>query len=246
MSKSLWATDWATRALRPADAVIERFEKAHRNQTSMTRMVSGQALDVVQAFAPFDVDETKRLRRYRDRCKKVSECSFLTKTLGFDVNSREGKVRSEIDHAGIEGRSHYLMMLRPLHAPGEEIGFPQVAAMLREHAERKGGDAASQTLEWIGEYERDRGEIKESGSLEIRESGGAHVVKPGLVFDTWLSGEDFHVDSDKADIIERVELPAVYEFVYLHVALKLGELYLGFGSFASSILHRPELIDTAR
>jgi hypothetical protein len=134
------------------------------------------------------------------------------------------------------------MMLRPLHAPREENGFPQVAAMLRSHAEQKGGTAASQALEMIEEYEQDRRNIFECGSLEIREAGGEHVVNPGEVFETYLSGEDFHIDPEKADILDRIKLPGVYEFVYLHVALKLGGLYCQFGSFPNSILHTPRLV----
>jgi hypothetical protein len=84
--------------------------------------------------------------------------------------------------------------------------------------------------------------IWKEGSLEIREAGGDHVVKPGRVFDTFLKGEDFHVNPKEAAILDRLHLPAVYGFVCLDVALQLGGLYCQFGSWPNSILHTRSLI----
>src|SRR5207249_2514562 len=162
---------------------------------------------------PFDADDTTLLRLYRDRCRKVSECSFLQHKISMNVRPREGRIQDTLDHAGVEARSHFLMMLRPLHAQKEGICFPKIAALLRRHAESKGGEAASRAIEWIGEYQRDRKRIWKEGSLEIREAGGDHVVKPSRVFDTFLKGEDFHVNPKEAAILDRLHLPAVYGFV---------------------------------
>jgi hypothetical protein len=201
--------------------------------------------DVAQAFTPFDEQEMRRIRRYANRVKRLRECKLWEQLPALTVKGStiEGQARADITHAGTEAdRSHFLMMFRPLYMKTEVNGFLQVAAMMREHAEKKGGPDAATAVEMIAEYEQGHHQELRSSVLEIREAGGNYVVPPERLFKTWLSGHDFHEDEAKTDILDRLALPGVYEWVYLHMAVSLAAIYCRFGTFANAILREPSLL----
>jgi hypothetical protein len=208
-------------------------------------MVAEAPLDVAAAFTPFDDSETRRMRRYRDKAKELSECKLMSGPLTLNVF---GGVKSGLTHEGSRAdRSDLLMMFRPLYFAGQRdvSGFQKVAAMLRRHAEEKGGDAAAQAVEMIAEYEADHERaLAEHGVFEVRVGGGSESISPKEMLRLFLHGGDFHMDARLADYLESLppDTRHTFEFSYLLTVRQLGVLYCQFATFPNSILREPTLV----
>lgn len=212
----------------------------------MRGVAEDNGINVANAFTPFEDLEVRRMRRYLARVKKISECSFVSAERSLTLGGKQER-GDKVSHAGDESRAYFLMQLRPLYLPTEEISFEKIAEMLRQHADAQGTADAKRTVEMIDEYVRDHDEELSSSKLmgyhvEDSETGTSREIPPREIFKLWLYGQDFHVDDDKAARLEDMELPDVTEWLYLNTAVRLAEIYCEFGSFPNSILHQPALL----
>ena len=211
-------------------------------------MTEEPPLDVAAAFTPFTEVEARRMRRYRDKVKELSECELSRKSLTLNVKGGSRAGESRVIHEGDRAeRSDLLMMFRPVYlsARRDVSGFLKVAAMLRKHAQDKRGDAASQAVEWIEEYEADHQRaLVQHHVLEIRVEGGKTKMSPETVLDLFLYADGFHMTDTKATYLEGLSpvTRSTFEYTYLLTVLKLSEIYWQFGSFPNSILHEPSLL----
>jgi hypothetical protein len=204
--------------------------------------------DVAAAFTPFSEAEANRMRRYCDKAKELGECTLMVKPLGLDVKGGERREESGVKYEGSRAeRSDLLMMFRPLYFSGQRdvSGFLKIAAMLRTHAEDKGGDSASQAAEMIAEHEAEHhGELVQSRGLELRMSGGKEVMSPETLLHLFLHGGDFHMDARLADYLEGLSpiTRSVLEWEYLGTVRRLGAMYCQFAGFPAAILREPSLL----
>lgn len=186
------------------------------------------------------------MRRYSERAKRLGECKLIRETLGLNVKLGEKRGQTGVTHAGDErDRSHFLITFRPLYLPSEVNGFPQVAALIREHAEQRGGEEASKAAEMIAEYEERHHEaLATSNVLEVRVEGGERVVSPEELFKLWLYGDAFHEDERKIEYLEGLHPieRSTFEFSYLATATTLARMYCRFATFPNAILHEPSLL----
>jgi hypothetical protein len=211
-------------------------------------MADESPFDVAQAFTPFDEREAGRMRRYRDKAKELSECEMLGASLTLNVKPGEKRDESGVTHEGGRAlRSDLLMMFRPLYFNSQRdvSGFLRVAAMLRRHADDKGGDAGAQAAEMIADYEAGHYEaLAQSNIFEIRVEGGKEIMSPETLLKLFLHGGDFHMDERLADYLEGLDpiSRSTFEFQYLGTVRQLGVLYVQFASFPNAILHEPSLL----
>jgi hypothetical protein len=214
-------------------------------------VADGPLFDVAQAFTPFDERETRRMRRYRDKAKELSECEMLGASLTLDVKPGEKRDESGVTHEGGRAlRSDLLMMFRPLYfnSKRDVSGFLKVAAMLRRHAEDKGGDAGEKAAEMIADYEAGHYEaLAQANIFEIRVEGGEEVLSPKFLLKLFLHGGDFHMDERLADYLDGLDpiSRSTFEFQYLGTVRELGVMYVRFASLPNSILHEPKLLPGA-
>ena len=113
-------------------------------------MADKSRLDVTAAFTPFNDVEVRRMRRYRDKAKELSVCELMRKPLTLNVFAGD---KSGVTHeGGRPERSDLLMVFRPLYFTGQRdvSGFMKIAAMLRCHAQDKGGEPAARVARDLG------------------------------------------------------------------------------------------------
>lgn len=204
--------------------------------------------DIAAAFTQFSEIEARRMRRYCDKARELGECALMVKTLTLNVKGGERREESGVTYEGDRAeRSDLLMMFRPLYFSGQRdvSGFLKIAAMLRSHAEDKGGEAALQAADMIAEYEADHhGELAQSRGLEIRMAGGKEVMSPKTLLKLFLNGGDFHMDERIANYLEDLSpiTRSTLEWEYLGTVRRLGEMYCQFAGFPAAILREPTLL----
>ncbi|MDA0179344.1 hypothetical protein OJ997_03465 [Solirubrobacter phytolaccae] len=156
---------------------------------------------IAQGLTPFDIDEVRILKRYRELVAELEHSALAKRTkLTFNIG---GAGDDRLDGVTVDQIKSLAMDFRKLGWNNEPSGvtFDQLRNLIQRHARASGTPEGRTLIDWFKELKSVRRELLRGSrvlgwTLELPD-GSTHEVTPEEILDVFINGVAFHSDEAK-------------------------------------------------
>jgi hypothetical protein len=215
------------------------------------RLEALAAIDVAQAFTPFNPAEAYTLGEYSKLCGRFARSSLLSRKSTFRFKATEDEVSESFDYAGWEPLRSAMVDFRRLWLTKEHTRFQNVRKLLSRHARERGTNDGQDVVRALREIFDDHQEAcrqslmglvdpEALASPEVWPEIRVHITA-AQVIDHWLYGDAFHGDPEHQRFVESWS-PATYEYTLLKAVTGVARHLWELDVLVQGILRAPTLL----